>query len=561
MGMAFEIGSQVGAYQILERIGSGGMATVYKAKQPRLERDVAIKVMHQNISQDPNFLSRFEREARIVASLDHPNIVPIYDYDEYSGQPYLVMKYVRGNTLKDVLRAEPISVEDALRVLSTVGQALDFAHRRGVLHRDIKPSNIIIDERGEAFLMDFGLARIVQSGESTMSADVMLGTPHYISPEQAQGNKDLDARTDVYSLGIVLYEMVTGRVPFVGDTSYAIIHAQITETPPPPRQINPTISPAVEEVILTALAKNREERYDTPIMLVNAFREALNGGEPAPRFTQATDSSKKATPPRARIQPPIPPVPPPAPEPRIRVTKNKSDGLNDVRSELRQAGTEIRNAMLTAREEIKKAVGEVKKNSDSWNSNSSRGNNWGNGGNNNRGAFNWQPGAKWQTAPDGSKGFFTDKEIKRMEKGMTQEEIIRKRIEKKLEERQGLMIHGAAFVLVNTMLFIIWLFTSIGEGDFNSPWFIFPLFGWGIGMFAHFMEYNSQYGRGRDKREALIAREIERERSRMYGMESEKSKNDFVDNRGIRLTEDGELSDSFIQELEENDTTTGRRNR
>jgi hypothetical protein len=239
------------------------------------------------------------------------------------------------------------------------------------------------------------------------------------------------------------------------------------------------------------------------------------------------------------------------------VTKNQSDGLNDVRSELRQAGTEIRNAMLTAREEIKKAMGEVKKNSDSWSSNNNRGNS----GNNNWGGFNWQPGAKWQTAPDGSKGFFTDKEIKRMEKGMTQEEIIRKRIEKKLEERQGLIIHGAAFVAVNTMLFMIWLFTSIGEGEPIFPWFLMPLMGWGIGMFAHFMEYNNQYGRGRDKREALIAREMERERSRLYGLESEKSKNDFVDTRGIRLTEDGELSESFIQQLEEDDYNKQRRNR
>ncbi|MCU0479653.1 MAG: protein kinase [Anaerolineae bacterium] len=552
--MAFESGAQVGAYQITEKIGSGGMATVFKARQPRLDRDVAIKVMHQNISQDTNFLARFEREARIVASLDHPNIVPIYDYDEHNGQPYLVMKYVQGLTLKDLLRSEAIEASDALRILTAVGSALDFAHGRGVLHRDIKPSNIIIDDRGDAFLMDFGLARIAQSGESTMSADVMLGTPHYISPEQAQGNKDLDTRTDVYSLGVVLYEMLTGRVPFVGDTSYAIIHAQITETPPPPRQINPTITLAVEAVILKALAKNRDERYATPKALVSAFREALQAGDNAPQFVQSSDSSQKATPPvRPRIQtPPPPPVPPIPPTPKVKVTK-KSWESSEVRDELRKAGTEIRNAFSVVREEVKKAVEQAKetaeKNNWEWNWDSKK-----NSG--------WQPGAKLTTAPDGTEGFYTDKEIKLMKKGMTPEEIIRKRVEKKMEERQGLMIHGAAFVMVNTMLFMIWLFTSIGDGAFNFPWFMMPLMGWGIGMFAHYMEYYNQYGRGREKRESLIAREMERERARMYGTaDYEKSKNDFVDNRGIRLTEDGELSESFIQQLEEEDFSSRRKER
>lgn len=548
--MAFERGAQIGAYQITEKIGAGGMATVFKARQPRLDRDVAIKVMHQNISQDTNFLARFEREARIVASLDHPNIVPIYDYDEHNGQPYLVMKYVQGRTLKDLLRAEPIDVDDALRVLTAVGSALDFAHGRGVLHRDIKPSNIIIDDRGDAFLMDFGLARIAQSGESTMSADVMLGTPHYISPEQAQGNKDLDARTDVYSLGIVLYEMLTGRVPFVGDTSYAIIHAQITETPPPPRQINPTITLAVEAVVLKALAKNRDERYTTPKELVSAFREALQTGNNPPKFTQSNDSSQKATPPvRPRIQTPPPPSAPPPP--KINVTK-KSWESSEVRDELRKAGTEIRNAFSVVREEVKKAVEQAKetaeKNNWDWNWDSKK-----QGG--------WQPGAKLTTAPDGTEGFYTDKEIKLMKKGMTPEEIIRKRIEKKLEERQGLMIHGAAFVSMNALMFMIWLFISIGAGEFIFPWPFIVLFGWGIGMFAHYMEYYNQYGRGREKRESLIAREMERERARMYGSDYEKPKNDFVDNRGIRLTEDGELSESFIQQIEEEEYQSRRKNR
>lgn len=553
--MAFELGAQVGAYQITEKIGSGGMATVFKARQPRLERDVAIKVMHQNISQDTNFLARFEREARIVASLDHPNIVPIYDYDEHQGQPYLVMKYVKGYTLKDILRAEPIETGDILRVLTAVGSALDFAHKRGVLHRDIKPSNIIIDERGDAYLMDFGLARIAQSGESTMSADVMLGTPHYISPEQAQGNKDLDARTDVYSLGIVLYEMLTGRVPFVGDTSYAIIHAQITETPLPPRKINPTITPAVEAVVLRALAKSRDDRYSSPIELVNAFRDALASGDAPPQFKNTNDNSGRATPPnvKARNSSTLPPPPIPPTPPKVSVSKPKSGSGSNLQEDLRRAGTEIRNAMMTAREEIKKAVEEVKKEGN-WD--------WGNQNNknkNNRPMGGWQPGAKWQTAPDGSKGFFTDKEIKRMEKGMSQEEIIRKRVEKKLEERNGLIIHGAAFVMVNTMLFMIWLFTSIGDAQFNFPWFMIPLLGWGIGMFAHFMDYHQNYGGGREKREQLIAREMERERARMYASDTyEKSKNDFAE-RGLRLTEDGELSESFIQELEDDEYNKRRR--
>lgn len=551
--MAFEAGAQVGAYQIIEKIGSGGMATVFKARQPRLERDVAIKVMHQNISQDPNFLARFEREARIVASLDHPNIVPIYDYDEHMGQPYLVMKYVNGYTLKDLLRAEPLAPHDILRVLTAVGSALEFAHKRGVLHRDIKPSNIIIDERGEAYLMDFGLARIAQSGESTMSADVMLGTPHYISPEQAQGNKDLDARTDVYSLGIVLYEMLTGRVPFVGDTSYAIIHAQITETPPPPRSINPTITPAVEAVVLKALAKSRDDRYSSPTELVNAFRNALEGEDTPPQFKNTHDDSQRATPPHIKPRVPLTPPPPPVlpTPPKISVSKPKSGSSGNLQEDLRRTGTEIRNAMQTAREEIKKAVEEVKKDG-SWG-------NWWNDANSNtnknRPVGAWQPGAKWQTAPDGTKGFFTDKEIKRMEKGMSQEEIIRKRVEKKLEERNGLIIHGTAFVLVNTMLFMIWLFSGAG-----FPWFMIPLLGWGIGMFAHYMDYHQNYGAGREKREQLIAREMERERARMYGTDyTEKSKNDFNEPRGLRLTEDGELSESFIQELEDDEYNRRRR--
>jgi serine/threonine protein kinase len=264
---------QIGPYEIIDQVGTGGMATVYKAYQPRLDRYVAVKVMHQMFLQDPNFRARFEREARIVGGLDHPNIVPIYDYAELKGQPYLVMKYIEGRTLKDYMREEPLNLEEIRYVMQSVCDALTYAHKSGVFHRDMKPSNIIIDSSGTPYLTDFGLARIAKQGESTLSVDTMLGTPHYISPEQAQGG-DIDARADVYSTGVILYELVAGRLPFTGDSPFAIIHKQIYAAPPPPSQLNPDIPPEIDTVLLTALAKTPAERYKTPNDLILAFEKA-----------------------------------------------------------------------------------------------------------------------------------------------------------------------------------------------------------------------------------------------------------------------------------------------
>jgi serine/threonine-protein kinase len=174
------------------------MATVYKVYQRKLDRFVAIKFMHKSMMQDEGFLARFRREARIVARLDHPNIVSVYDFDEHEGQPYLVMKYVEGPTLKDLMQKTTLTLDEIRRVMGAVASALTYAHEEGVLHRDIKPSNIIIGHDGMPYLTDFGLARIAQQGESSLSADTLVGTPHYISPEQARGGTDLDARTDVY---------------------------------------------------------------------------------------------------------------------------------------------------------------------------------------------------------------------------------------------------------------------------------------------------------------------------------------------------------------------------
>lgn len=267
--------SNIGTYEIIAQIGSGGMATVYKARQPKLDRFVAIKVMHRLFLSDNSFLSRFEREARIVAQLDHPNVVPVYDYDQQEGVPYLVMKYVEGRTLKDKMNEGALTLDEILQILTAVASALTYAHGRGILHRDIKPSNILLDEQDTPYLTDFGLARIAQAGSSTLSADMMLGTPHYISPEQAQGNTDLDARTDIYALGIVLYEMVVGGLPFTGDTPYIIVHKHIYELPPAPSQLNPELPPAIDAVLLKALSKNPTDRYETANALAAAFREAV----------------------------------------------------------------------------------------------------------------------------------------------------------------------------------------------------------------------------------------------------------------------------------------------
>ena len=182
-----EIGQTIGVYQIESMLGMGGMATVYRAYHPALDRYVALKMMHPLFQQDEGFLSRFTREARIVAKLEHPNIVPIYDFNENNGQPYLVMKYIDGKTLKQVMDNSPPNLQRILQIMRQVANALDYAHQRGVLHRDVKPSNVLLSHDDQIYLTDFGLARLVQAGDSSMSAGMIVGTPNYISPEQAFG--------------------------------------------------------------------------------------------------------------------------------------------------------------------------------------------------------------------------------------------------------------------------------------------------------------------------------------------------------------------------------------
>ncbi len=279
--MSFNIGENVGPYRIVEQLGQGGMATVYKAYHAALDRYVAVKALHPAFGEDPNFEARFQREARLVAKLEHPNIVPVYDYAEHEHRPYLVMKFIEGDTLKARLNQGPLASNEINKVVDAVGAALAYAHKRGILHRDIKPSNVLLATDGQIYLADFGLARIAQSGESTLSSDMIMGTPQYISPEQAMGKKDLNEGTDIYSFGVMLYEMVVGQVPFNADTPFSIIHDHIYSPLPMPRSINPKVPETVERVLLKGLAKERADRYANVDAFVQAFKQAwIEAGVP-----------------------------------------------------------------------------------------------------------------------------------------------------------------------------------------------------------------------------------------------------------------------------------------
>lgn len=272
--MSLQVGENIGPYQLLEQIGEGGMGTVFKAYHPALDRYVALKIIQPAFREDQTFIGRFQREARLVAKLEHPHIVPVHDYSEYEKVAYLVMKFIEGSTLKDRLARGPLNFHEVLQVVDSVGSALAYAHSQGVLHRDIKPSNVLLGPNGVMYLADFGLARIAQSEVSTLSSESALGTPHYVSPEQAMGKHDLDRRTDVYSFGVMLYELVVGQAPFNAKTGYAIIHDHIYTPPLLPRTLNPQLSESVEQVLLKALAKDPNDRFDTVDQMVLAFKNA-----------------------------------------------------------------------------------------------------------------------------------------------------------------------------------------------------------------------------------------------------------------------------------------------
>ncbi len=268
------IGKTLGSYRIIEQIGIGGMATVFKAYAPDTDRYVAIKILPHHFSHDPTFKERFQREAKAIAKLEHLHILPIYSYGEDDGIAYMAMRYLKAGTLTDHIKQGALPLAEADRILRQIASALDHAHSHQILHRDVKPSNVLLDDSGNAFLTDFGIAKMV---ESTLTGGDILGTPAYMSPEQCQGSTEITAASDIYSLGIVLYEMVTGRAPFQAETPIALIHMQLTESLPLPHNLRSDLPPAAENVILKALAKDPNSRYRTCGEMAIAFSEAVTG--------------------------------------------------------------------------------------------------------------------------------------------------------------------------------------------------------------------------------------------------------------------------------------------
>ena len=314
--MTLQPGQTVGRYQILEPLGVGGMATVYKAFQPSLEREVALKVLRPGFAEDAEFFQRFQREARSIARLRHPNIVQVFDFEPVDGRYILAMEFLEGGTLKErvtslAAKGERLSHSEVARIVGEVASALGYGHELGIIHRDVKPSNDMRAARDRAVVTDFGIAKIM-GGEGQTQTGVGIGTPEYMAPEQGGGAK-VDHRADIYSLGVMTYEMLTGRVPFAADTPLAVVLAHMRDPLPLPTSLDPSIPAAAEQVLLKALAKDPNDRHASATDFAEALRAALTPAPPTaatiypiPPLPQgpAVAGADKAT-----ATPPVPPQP------------------------------------------------------------------------------------------------------------------------------------------------------------------------------------------------------------------------------------------------------------
>ena len=268
-------------YELGETLGYGGMSEVHRGRDVRLGRDVAVKVLRADLARDPQFQHRFRREAQNAAALNHPAIVAVYDtgetQSEYGPLPYIVMEFVDGRTLRDIVKTEgPLDQQRAMETMADVCAALDFSHRNGIIHRDVKPANIMINNAGAVKVMDFGIARALSDGQGVTQTAAVVGTAQYLSPEQARGEL-VDARSDVYAAGCVLYELIAGDPPFTGDSPVAVAYQHVREDPLPPSHLNPEISPALDAVVLKAMSKNPANRYQSAAEMRSDLVRVLNG--------------------------------------------------------------------------------------------------------------------------------------------------------------------------------------------------------------------------------------------------------------------------------------------
>ncbi len=302
------IGTTLGHCVVEDLLGQGGMARVYRGRQEHLDRYVAIKVLPPYYAADPAFVERFKLEARAMAKLSHPNIVTVHDAGEDVGRLFIIMEYVSGGTLKQRMES-PMPPREVTRIVHEVASALTFAHSMGIVHRDVKPVNVLMDPNGRAVLSDFGIAKVLETSAALTHAGAGVGTPEYMSPEQCKG-APVDARADIYALGVMLYEMMTGHTPFEADNYTALAHSHIYEPVPPPSRLNPRISPAVQAVILKALEKDPANRFQKATDLADALEAAVLAQAPV-----STGTGRQPVP-----APPEPPIrtPPPSTPPQAR---------------------------------------------------------------------------------------------------------------------------------------------------------------------------------------------------------------------------------------------------
>ncbi|MBE2223801.1 MAG: protein kinase [Anaerolineae bacterium] len=268
----------MGHYEIRGKIGQGGMANVFLGYDTNLEREVAIKILETYFARESTFSARFEREAKVITSLEHSYIVPVYDYGHFKGLPYLVMRYMRGGSLKSHLEKGPFTMRQADPIIQRLASALDYAHENGIVHRDLKPDNILFDREDNAFLADFGIVKLAESSTTFTQTGNTLGTPAYMSPEQAKAIEQVDHRSDIYSLGVILYEMLTGDVPYKADTTLGQAMMHVLEPVPRILEANPDLPVVCEDIIQKAMAKDRDDRYATAGALAEALASAIQTG-------------------------------------------------------------------------------------------------------------------------------------------------------------------------------------------------------------------------------------------------------------------------------------------